>query len=412
MTNDDIRQVVSYRAYEAGLDYQLRGRVHDLRTAPDGTTIQARVQGSRRAMYGQTILLVSGPKRRLLPSGSCSCPVGFNCKHVAAVLFEYLAQANLAQANLAQTPMPAAVDARLPYDIESWLHSLDAAQQEESEHYPPTVRKRLLYVLERGPQSGGVTVSTQSIEIKRDGTTSQTSTRLQPDQLLRAGQQPKFLRPSDRAILRQLMSSGGAGNEAFIVTLQAIIATGRGRWASWDGPPLTEGPPIAGELDWHLFEDGSQRPELMLPGPLIALRLASPWYIDPATAVMGPVETTLPVRLVQAMLAAPALPSDVAGRVRAEMAQRWPGQSLPAPKQLAPPQILQELLQPHLLLLAGDLPFDPAAITTINRYRSPPSPGSYRVALARLSWRYGPITVASSVPFQQRRVVQHGGALF
>ena len=190
--------------------------------------------------------------------------------------------------------------------MDAWLRTLDAAQQEESEDYPPTVRKRLLYVLDRGPHSGGLIVSTQSIELKRDGTMARTSTRHQPDQLLRAGQQPKFLRPSDRSILRQLLGAGVEANEAFVATLQAIIATGRGRWGSWDGPTLAEGPPTPGDLSWRIFEDGSQRPELSLAAPLIALRLAIPWYVDPATGVMGPVEIDLPTRLVHAMLAAPA----------------------------------------------------------------------------------------------------------
>ena len=434
ITDDDIRRVMSQRAFEGGIEYQMDGRVRDLRAMSDGTTIKARVKGSGRAMYEQTILLVRGPKGRTTPSGSCSCPVGFNCKHVAAVLFEYQEQAVLApgmralhlqqhglpraghplrQTNVQDTAaMPAPAETPLPYDVDAWLRTLDAAQQEESEDYPPTVRKRLLYVLDRGPHSGGLIVSTQSIELKRDGTMARTSTRHQPDQLLRAGQQPKFLRPSDRAILRQLLGAGVEANEAFIATLQAIIATGRGRWASWDGPTLAEGPPTPGDLSWRIFEDGSQRPELALPAPLIALRLAIPWYVDPATGVMGPVEINLPARLVHAMLAAPALPPAIAGRVREEMARRWPSQTLPAPTQLAPPQRLRESLQPHLLLLAGELPFDPTLITPAGRYRSAQPTGSHRVALARLSWRYGPINLPAGTAFQQERVVQQGGVMF
>ena len=432
ITDDDFRRVMSHRAFEAGIKYQMDGRVHDLRTTSDGTTIQARVKGSNRATYEQTIVLVRGPKGRLVPSGSCSCPVGFNCKHVAAVLFEYQEQAALAPSMGGPQPQqnelpragqltqqtdfaaaaPAAAEAPLPYDVDAWLRTLDAAQQEESEDYPSTVRNRLLYVLDGGPHSGGLIVSTQSIELKRDGTMARTSARHQPEQLLRAGQQPKFLRPSDRAILRQLLGAGAEANEAFIATLQAIIATGRGRWGSWDGPTLAEGPPTPGDLSWRIFEDGSQRPELALHAPLIALRLAIPWYVDPATGVMGPVEIDLPTRLVHAMLAAPALPPAIAGRVREEMTRRWPSQSLPAPTPLAPPRRLRERLQPHLLLLAGQLPFDPTLITPASRYRSPQPTGSHRVALARLSWRYGPISLPAGIAFKQERVVQQGGVMF
>jgi hypothetical protein len=43
ITDDDIRRVMSHRAFEAGIEYQMDGRAHDLRTIADGTTIQARV---------------------------------------------------------------------------------------------------------------------------------------------------------------------------------------------------------------------------------------------------------------------------------------------------------------------------------------------------------------------------------
>ena len=271
IADDDIRRVVSHRAFEAGLEYQLEGRVRELRTMSDGATIHARVNGNGRASYEQTILMVRARGGRIVPSGTCSCPVGFNCKHVAAVLFEYQEQTiltpNVGYLPSQQPGLPrerhllgpndspvnpvaqADVDLRLPYDVEAWLHNLDVAQQVESEDYPSTVRKRLLYVLDRGPHSGGLIVKPQSIELKRDGMTSRTSTRHQPDELLRKGQQPKFLRPSDRTILRQLIGVGAEGTEAFIATLQGIIATGRGRWASWDGPCLTEGPSVRGDLE-------------------------------------------------------------------------------------------------------------------------------------------------------------------
>ena len=434
ITDDEIRRAVSGRAFEAGIQYQMDGRVHDLTIAANGTIVQAQVDGSGRAAYRQTVRLVRGGSGQVVPSGTCTCPVGFNCKHVAAVLLEYQEQVRPAIPDIgvphpsesgrepgvrsyqtddrASVPAPISAEAPLPYDVDAWLRSLDAAQQEESEDYPPTVRKRLLYVLDRGPHSGGLIVSTQSIELKRDGTPGRTSTRHQPDQLLRPGQQPKFLRPSDRVILRQLMGIVAEGNEAFVATLQGVIATGRGRWAGWDGPTLTEGSPVHGELEWRLSDDGSQRPALVLPGPLIALRLAAPWYVDPATGVIGPVETELPARLVQAMLAGPALPSNIAGRVRDEMGRRWPARGFPAPKQLAPPQLLQESLQPHLLLLAGELPFDPTVVTASSRYRTQPSTGPHHMALARLSWRYGPISLPAGAHFQPERTVQHGGLLF
>jgi len=422
ISDDEIRRAVSQRAFEAGLQYQMDGRVLDLRTAADGVTLEAEVKGKARSPYRQSVRLTRDARGKLQPSGLCTCPVGFNCKHVAAVLLEYQELAELAseaappppvvtQKRHPSRPNGATVDAPLPYEVANWLRSLDAAQEEESEDYPPTVRKRLLYVLDRGAYSGGVTVAVHSIELKRDGMLPLKSTRHQPDQLLRAGQQPKFLRPSDRILLRQIMSLVGGAEEAVTATLQGIIATGRGRWASWNGPILAAGPAVRGELDWNLTDDGSQRPDLTLPERFIVLRLATPWYVDPATGTMGPVETALPPRVVHAMLAGPALPRDVADRVRVEMERRWPGQALPAPKPIASPKPLRERLLPHLLLLAGELPFDPGDMFGDSYHRLLAS-GSHRVALGRLSWRYGPVTLPAALPFQPERTLHQDGELF
>ncbi len=433
ITDDDIRRAVAPNAFHAGQAYHRDGRVMSLRVSADGTAVVAGVRGSHRSPYHLSIELIHRRNGALTIEGSCTCPVGFNCKHVAAVLFEYRQRAPATIASQVRSPsipsgslsgpvnartasnpagLQKTIDAPLPYEVDAWLRSLDAAQEEESEDYPPTVRKRLLYVLDRGPHSSGLIVDVRSIDLKRDGSPGSASRRHPTEQLLRAGQQPKYLRPSDRTILSKLANSGAERGEEFIVTLRTMIATGRARWAAWDGPILTEGRPVSGELTWVVADDGRQRPYLAVPQQLVPLRLSEPWYVDPATGVMGPVETALPARLVRAMLDSPALAPAVADRVREEMGRRWPGGPLPTPKPIAAPQILRERLQPHLLLLAGDLPFDPTIVLSASHYRRPPAPRPHRVPLARLSWVYGPISIPSSQHRHADSAVQHGGVLF
>jgi len=267
--------------------------------------------------------------------------------------------------------------------------------------------------LQRGLHSGSLIVDLQSLELTHKGASSRASARYKPDQFLDAGVQLQFLRPSDRGILPRLARAGVERTESFVTVLQDIIATGRGQWASWDGPALTEGPAVAGTLDWQLFDDGTQQPTLHVAAPLLTLRLAIPWYVDPASGIMGPIETPLAPRLVNAMLAGPLLSAALSASVRAEMIRRWPGGHLPPPKRQGAPQALREQLQPHLLLLAAELPFDPAVLPASGPARgAPPSAGLHRVALARVSWRYGGIILPAGTPFQQKRIVQQDGALF
>ena len=57
---------MSHRAFEAGLEYQMDGRVHDLRTMSDGTTIQARAcwpSSRRAAQLALPYVLLTGDTR-------------------------------------------------------------------------------------------------------------------------------------------------------------------------------------------------------------------------------------------------------------------------------------------------------------------------------------------------------------
>jgi hypothetical protein len=430
ITDQDIRQVVTRNAFDAGLDYHLDGRVQKIAVTPDGSLIEARVKGSGRSPYRQTIRILGTPGGMRTIAGDCTCPVGFNCKHVAAALFAYQDEAGDSRDSADQglsrnaTGLSAAIarsdigargtpqgpsDAPLPPEIDAWLRSLEAAHEVESEDYPPTVRKRLLYVLDRGSHSGGVIVDLRSIELKRDGSTNGTSKRYQAQNIMQPGQQPKFLRPSDRALLPRLQGYGFESSEGFITTLHGIIGTGRGRWGAWDGPKLSEGEPVQGTLAWRLSDDGRQRPELQLPGSLMLLRLAVPWYVNTTTGVMGPVETDLQQRVVRVMLSGPSLPPETAARVRHEISRRLPNQALPVPEPVAPPQPLSHPLQPCLQLLTGDLPFGFAGLTAFGRSASPsPAAASHRTPLARLCWRYGPVTLQAGT---QRNTVLHDGVL-
>ena len=57
VNDDDIRRAVSRNAFDAGMLYELEGRVQEVRTSPDGGSIKALVQGSGRALYRLTISL-------------------------------------------------------------------------------------------------------------------------------------------------------------------------------------------------------------------------------------------------------------------------------------------------------------------------------------------------------------------
>ncbi|MBV8398721.1 MAG: SWIM zinc finger family protein, partial [Acetobacteraceae bacterium] len=84
---DDIRRTVSQNAFIAGLVYQKHGHVRSMSISKDGRLLEAHVIGSAPAPYRLSIRLKERSGGGAVIAGTCSCPVGFNCKHVAAALF-------------------------------------------------------------------------------------------------------------------------------------------------------------------------------------------------------------------------------------------------------------------------------------------------------------------------------------
>ena len=87
LTDDQIISRVGHGAFQRGLDYARKGRVRGIGVAGDGDIISAQSKGSGTRIY-QTMVFRKQNSRRgpATWAGNCSCPVGTNCKHVAALL--------------------------------------------------------------------------------------------------------------------------------------------------------------------------------------------------------------------------------------------------------------------------------------------------------------------------------------
>ena len=77
--------------YRKGGDVHRSRLVRRVEANEDGSRISGSVTGSKRAPYSQSIML-NERNGRLRITGYCTCPMAFNCKHVAAVLIELIEQ--------------------------------------------------------------------------------------------------------------------------------------------------------------------------------------------------------------------------------------------------------------------------------------------------------------------------------
>ena len=81
-----VRRAVSRNAFDRGRDYSRHGRVRELEWDPHECALTATVIGHGAAYETVAFFDEDVDGRLVFHDGECSCPVGENCKHVAAVV--------------------------------------------------------------------------------------------------------------------------------------------------------------------------------------------------------------------------------------------------------------------------------------------------------------------------------------
>jgi superfamily II DNA or RNA helicase len=403
----ELRRAFPGGTFDGGLTYARQGCVLRIRSGDDEGEIQAQTKGSRPTPYSQSIRRTLARYGKLPFIGRCTCPMVWNCKHVAAVL------ATLAQEyGTADRPEPphsvparrslasaaASQDAGLPPMVAAWLSELPA---DGAERPALVTRERLVYVLEvmappRSARQLAVTSFTQSI--RKDGSLGAVK-KYEPH---RVETPARYLTAADRIILRRLARfahrhGGLIEDDDPPELIERIIATGRAYWSAPDGMPLRRGEPRPGTLTWELTPEGEQIPAVALEAGAIGLSLAGPWYIDPATGNTGPVTTgDVPPHLAARLLAAPAIAPAAVAAVGAELRRRLP--ALPPLLEVAAPEIISGPPVRRLTLMVVTY-----GESTYRRAETMP--------VARLRFGYGPFDLpagAASLP----RQMSHAGRIY
>jgi superfamily II DNA or RNA helicase len=301
--------------------YQRRGAVRDLHADKGGQRLIASVQGTRPRPYHVFVEIGSAEPVRL--SAQCSCPVGHNCKHAAAVLLEALENP--------PTPQPV-FDDPLAGPIGDWLHQLSRVA------LPAAAPEELAYCLDHPPQPGlPFVLELRVVRVLKSG--GWGADRPCPIQQLQTAT-AKYLRPDDRAVLQLLrgglwQSPPPIPEDPDIVDLmmQRIIATGRCCWRKLASPPLSLGSPVPGRLAWRLGADGRQTIAVELADEVaVVLPAASPWYVDPRDNVAGPIVLDIPRPLVRVALSAPPVTLTQAAAIAGHLERDLPGLALPRPR--------------------------------------------------------------------------------
>ncbi|PJA25691.1 MAG: helicase [Alphaproteobacteria bacterium CG_4_10_14_0_2_um_filter_63_37] len=334
-TFDDIESWLGPREVAKGKGYVAVVRLLEA----SGDRIEAEVRGTARRPYRVTVTFRE-QRGGWGVMGFCTCPVGYNCKHVAATLLAFAERSRQGAAS------------GIGLEVSDWIESLRSVAPGATR--PPPAQEQLLYVLAPGlTDAAPWDVTLHKVRLRRDGSFAGPSS---PWNNIRQAllKPPRFVDEDDLAILGLLWRQGddwarqyGDGqplkNLHTPELMRRMLDTGRlcvdpsGDGEDW--VPLDAGTPRPGEVVWRAEGNApAVRPAIRTDPP--SWRVVSAgglWYLDLDRGLAGVVETPHSPKLLDRLLQAPPLPVAALPAVAQTLAVLDP--KLPLPQAEEPPLV-------------------------------------------------------------------------
>lgn len=354
LLSSDIRYECGDSSYERGKRYYEKNQVLDLAIKSEGelfVQLTSIVQGSESYPYNQTIRITwKADYNSAEIDGNCSCPVGYNCKHIVAACLKYQNPSLKILTQPSQVPL-----------CLDWLNSLD----EPATEMPDPEKEFIAYILTPSPVQNEFSFDfVITKEKKTGGFTKGRKTTLENLRYSFAYHfsynHAKYIRSQDQGIIKLLYSldtsagkpllTGAAGH----LVLMKLLQTGRLFWQDLERQPLKPGPPRnlrfdwqqSGGTDYHLTVTTDPNGTVLLTDP--------PQYLDSALGLIGTInDSGLGVKRLKKVLSIPPVPIKVADEFSMRLTVEHPDLPLPAPKQVELTELDNLTPIPRLVLSGG-----------------------------------------------------------
>jgi superfamily II DNA or RNA helicase len=379
-TQDDLIAQLGMETVAKGLGYL--SRVSAL--SCDGSAVSALVKGRQRTPYDVFADVIDEDGRPTLVS-ECTCPMGYDCKHVAAMMLLLLHQRR----------RPDRPREQVLAWVEGFRHAVSALNPTAGRTRKASSSTHALrYVIEPDSFSGDLRVACYKVRLDQHGQIRQHESWSNFERAMQAP--PAFVDETDLELLRlmwahrqrgRIVASAGLPLEGRNSSelMSKLLASARLHFSTLASPLLTAGEPRAGTPDWTLTADGLRAPVLKVePAADLILPLLPPWYVDTARAEAGPITLEVPAELVQRLLWLPPLTQAESELVAETLADLAP--ALPVPTQRGEPPIEIGGVPVPVLRL------DTRPVHHV-RYRNYAAYGTYEFDFAVLAFRYGLVTV-------------------
>lgn len=319
--------------FERGMTYARQGRatVESVQaTSENGLLISGHCRGSAGKTYEVAVWLDADPAdgQLFVSDTDCSCPVGIDCKHAAALLLTFAEQAAREEGAAPAAEEGVGTEAR------QWLAALDDTADERTSlkgagsEAETNRRDRLVYLLHPGHPP--LLSLGKSHPLKKGGMSRPARVALQTYDLSPHSRRP-FIGSADEAPLR-LFSALQSHPHSYLMTsevrltgeigallLEQALRTGRLYLDEDLAHPLTALPERALQLRWQENSRGKQQLAFDLPGHMQVLSTWPLHVLDPAERGIARLKSELPEQLLRTLMSAPPLNEHEAVLVRAKL---------------------------------------------------------------------------------------------
>ncbi|MDP4847222.1 MAG: DEAD/DEAH box helicase [Akkermansiaceae bacterium] len=316
--------------------------------SPGNGSIIAEVKGTESLPYRARILFKTWKGKLTLNPASCTCPVSYQCKHLAGVM-SYL-EKRAAKYNPPNNPLHPLFD----WETEDWLKRMKmaVAKNEAATTKPATpYNKILIYCIEKNAYREEIVLNLRVGTLKKSGEISLDRSLATAD----VSRPPKYMSDEDlplviryRALQRQhydyqgLKLEGkecGAFLEDLIGTERLFIVIDIGSRQSMHSVKAELGEEETVRAVWQQLEGNRTKPALEFSRKGTSFTPTEPpFYIDFATGDFGKLKSDIPGNLLRMWTSGPAIQGNFAQAI-GEKLGKIPGKLLPLPVKLEEKQM-------------------------------------------------------------------------
>ncbi len=321
LTKRDILDHFSNGAYTRGFDYYKNGYVVDYKVYGDkneGFLIRSKVDGSE--LYTQTINLTYFDD--IVIESDCSCPVGYNCKHAVATLFQVMNDGQLFNGK---------------DEVGRWLDTFTKIHKpQESEE----IQDKEHFLLFRLFENSYDDFDFYKGKILKNGSLSK-GTKISKENMFYYSQynwKYDFLTDADREMVMQLKNTTNMQKlncfekEYGVFLLKKLCETGRCYFKKSNTPLQFDENIKQLTFKWEESENGNRLVSNLHEYEYLILTTVPPLCIDMTKNLLYSVETNYSTKMLESMLYMPGLSSEETEKVIDSVLKTLPEVEFPLPK--------------------------------------------------------------------------------